>query len=115
MSSLLVETRGLRELDRAESSREGDDRDAMYPTSGVPALEANGIESSPPTLSRRTQMCRQIASEILGPGSSFSHSCRVASRLGVGFIVLGPGVEDTRYRMRPMVLGSAYSLAIATS
>jgi hypothetical protein len=68
MSSLLVETRGLRELDMAaESSREGDDWEAMYPTSGVPAREENDIESSLSTLSTRIQMCLQIASEILGP------------------------------------------------
>lgn len=96
VSSLVVETRGLRELDRAtESSREGDDRDAIYPTSGVWALE-NDSESSLSTLSTRTQICFQIASEILGPCPSFSHSCRVASELGVGFTALGLGVEDTR-------------------
>ena len=116
VSSLVVETKGLRELDKAtESSREGDERDAIYPTSGVPALDENGIGSSLSTLRTRTQMCLQIASEILGPCPSFSHSCRVASELGVGFTALGLGVEDTRYRTRPIVLGSAYSLAIATS
>ena len=110
VSSLLVEARGLRELDmEVESSREGDDWEAMYPTSGVPTREENDVESSLSTLSTRIQICLQIASEILGPCSSFSHSCRVGSRLGVGFSVLGPGVDDTRYRTRPIVLGSAYS------
>ena len=75
VSSLLVETRGLRELEiTAESSSEGDDWEAMYPTSGVPAREENATESSLSTLSTRIQMCRQIASEILGPCPSFSHS-----------------------------------------
>ena len=116
MSSLLVELRGLRELDmEVESSREGDDWEAMYPTSGVPTREENDGESSLSTLSTRTQICLQIGSEILGPCSSFSHSCKVASRLGVGFSVLGLGVEDMRYRTSPIVLGRAYSLAIAAS
>lgn len=116
VSSLVAETRGLRELGmEAESSKEGDDWEAMYPTSGVPTREAKGAESSLSTLSTRIQICLQMASEILGPCPSFSHSCRVASRLGVGFSELGLGVEDTRYRTRPIVLGSAYSLAIAAS
>lgn len=67
VSSLLVEMRGLRELVMtAESSRDGDDWEAMNPTSGVPARE-NPIESSLSTLSTRTQICLQIISEILGP------------------------------------------------
>ena len=116
MASVLAEVKGLRELDmEVESSREGDDWEAMYPTSGVPTREEDDAESSLSTLSTRIQICLQIASEILGPGSSFSHSWRVASRLGAGFNAFGLGVEDTRYRTRPIVLGSAYSLAIAVS
>jgi hypothetical protein len=67
VSSLLVDTKGLRELDTAvESRREGDDWEAMNPTSGVPARE-NPTKSPPSTLSTRTQIYLQITSEILGP------------------------------------------------
>ena len=66
VSSLPIDTRGLREVDMAvESSREGDDWEAIIGTSGVPAREES--KSSLSTLRTRIQICLQIVSEILGP------------------------------------------------
>ena len=78
----------------------GDDRLAKpYPRPNPSGFGPALIKSSFSTFSTRVQICRQISSDILGPGSSESN---VFS-------------DEIRYSTMPDVLGKAYSLAIAIS
>ena len=66
--------------------------------------------SSRSALSTRPHMCLQISSDSLGPGSP-SSSAMDPERM----LALAAGEVLIRYRMRPTVLGSAYSFAMAES
>lgn len=115
VSSIWGEISGLNGPVELSNSNDGEDRLAGKEESGVPVRDRKDNESSLSTLRTRVQMCFQMVSDNRGPGSSLSHSTFEASELGVGFTESRPGVDETKYRTTPTVLGRAYSFAIATS
>lgn len=114
-SSFWGEINGLNGLFELSSRRDGEERLAGNEGSGVSVRDKNDSVSSLSTLRTRVQMCFHIVSDSRGPGPSSSHSTLETSELGVGFTDSRPGVDETKYRTTPMVLGSAYSFAIATN